>query len=101
MNLNFDIEDSSILNMTDIEYKPSISKNLQYQRASILKYQPSISKFLHFCVLQYRSTQQAKTLTFNIEGLVFDIVHISISGIFASISKLGKVPYDGFRYPSK
>ncbi len=31
---------------------------------------------------------EAKSLTFDIEGLVFDIVHTSISGIFASISKL-------------
>jgi hypothetical protein len=53
---------------------------------SISKYRPSISK-LHIV-----PDIEAKTLTFDIEGLVFDIVHISISGIFASISKLGKVP---------
>ncbi len=53
---------------------------------SISKYRPSILK-LHIV-----PDIEAKTLTFDIEGLVFNIVHISISGIFASISKLGKVP---------
>jgi hypothetical protein len=104
MNLNFNIEDPSISNTTNIEEKTSISKNLRYRGALISKYLPSISKFLHFCVLRYRSMPTSiskyrpsilklrivpdikdKTLTFNIEGLVFDIVHISISGhgIFA------------------
>jgi hypothetical protein len=54
----------------------------------ISKYGPSISK-LHIVLVP---DIEAKSLTFDIEGLVFDIVHISISGIFASISKLGKLP---------
>ncbi len=45
---------------------------------------------------------EAKTLTFDIEGLVFDIVHISISGIFASPwyhdhAKLGNLKVQRFQ----
>jgi hypothetical protein len=53
---------------------------------SISQYRPSISK-LHIV-----PDIEAKTLTFNIEGLVFNIIHILILGILALISKLGKVP---------
>jgi hypothetical protein len=113
MNLSFDIEDSSISNTTYIEEKSLDIEDSSISGASISNYRPSISKFLHFCVLQYRSIPtsiskykpsisklhivpdiEAKTLAFNIEGLVFNIVHLSILGIFASISKLGKVPDD-------
>ncbi len=113
MNLSFDIEDSSILNTTYIEEKALISKNLRYRVASLLKYRPSISKFqvLHFCVLQYRSMPtliqknrpsisklhivpdielEAKTLTFDMESLVFDIVHILISGILLRYGSLAR-----------
>ncbi len=95
--------------------KALISKNLRYRGASISKYRPSISKFLHFCVLRYdrRSMPtrtsimiskyrpsisklhivpdiEAKTLTSDIEGLVFDIVHISISGILIRYPSLAR-----------
>jgi hypothetical protein len=91
MNLNFDIEDSSI------------------SGTLISKYRPSISTFLHFWVLQYRSITtwiskyrpsisklhivpdiEAKPLTFDIEGLVFDIVHTSISGILLRYRSLAR-----------
>jgi hypothetical protein len=93
-NSNFDIEDSSI---SIYEFE------LQYRRFFDMWYfsieGPFISMFLHFWVLQYRSIPtsilkyrplisklhivpdiKAKPLNFDIdsEGLVFDIVHISI-----------------------
>ncbi len=66
----------------------------------ISKYMPSILK-LHIV-----PNIEAKTLTFYIEGLVFDIVHISISGVFCNIvNYLEKIPevidfnwVDGFNW---
>ena len=51
---------------------------------SISKYRPSISK-LHIV-----PDIEAKSLTFDIEGLVFDIVHISISGILLRYRSLAR-----------
>ncbi len=82
----------------DIEYKPSILKNLRYRGASISKYLQYRSFFISGCfrygsmptsISKYRLSIsklhivpdiKAKPLTFDIEGLVFDIVHILISG---------------------
>ena len=57
---------------------------------SISKYRPSISK-LHIV-----PDIEAKTLTFDIEGLVFDIVHISISGILLRYRSLARFQMEWF-----